>query len=131
IVTGPSPANLAALSSRGLTIGNTIYLPPGMNKEDEKALIIHELVHVMQYEKTGGIYALEALAAQHIGAEYDYGDAEGLRRARAEGKHFRDFNREQQAQIVEDYYVLRQRPGQQSELRIYENFIEELKRGDL
>ena len=35
---------------------------------------------------------------------YNYGD---LVQARADGKHFSDFNREQQAQICEDYYKVK------------------------
>ena len=36
------------------------------------------------------------------GEAYDYGDLQAKRGA---GKHYKDFNREQQAQMVEDYYL--------------------------
>jgi hypothetical protein len=62
---------------------------------------VHELTHVAQYEKIGAVYMPQALHAQFSAMGYNYGD---LTRARTDGKHFADFNREQQAQICEDYY---------------------------
>jgi hypothetical protein len=62
---------------------------------------VHELTHVAQYERIGAVYMPQALHAQFSAMGYNYGD---LTRARTDGKHFADFNREQQAQICEDYY---------------------------
>jgi Ca2+-binding RTX toxin-like protein len=67
-------------------------------------VMIHELVHVWQYEQEGSVYLPEAGAAQ-AGDGYEYGEVAGLRTAIAEGKGFASFNREQQGQIVQDYYV--------------------------
>jgi hypothetical protein len=64
---------------------------------------VHELTHVAQYEKIGAVYMPQALHAQYTTMGYDYGD---LTQARADGKHFSDFNREQQAQICEDHYLV-------------------------
>ncbi len=64
--------------------------------------VVHELTHVAQYEKTGSAYMAEAIHAQAFGAGYNYGN---LPTQQATGKHFKDFNREQQAQICEDYYL--------------------------
>ena len=55
-------------------------------------------------------------------------------KARADGKHYRDFNREQQAQIAEDYYVVKttghpgRYRGSQADLQ---PFIDEMRAGDL
>lgn len=65
------------------------------------AVAVHELTHVAQYQKIGAVYMPQALHAQGSAMGYDYGD---LTAARGAGKHFSDFNREQQASICEDYY---------------------------
>jgi hypothetical protein len=67
---------------------------------------VHELTHVFQYERAGSVYLGGAIHAQVTrgGDAYNYGKGPGLVAAKAAGKHFRDFNREEQAQIAEDYY---------------------------
>jgi hypothetical protein len=83
----------------------TINLPrTGPHARENLDILIHELVHVYQYERLGSVYGLESLYAQRTSG-YNYGGVEGLRRAQAEGKRFCAFNREQQAQIVQDYYL--------------------------
>jgi hypothetical protein len=85
------------------------------------------LVHVLQHERLGSVYIGQCLRAQRREG-YDYGGAEGLQRARADGKELRHFNREQQAQIVEDF-VNRQTIGE--DVTAYEPYIEELRRGEI
>jgi hypothetical protein len=62
---------------------------------------VHELTHVAQYQLVGAVYIPQALCAQQSAASYDYGDLVALKKA---GKHFSDLNREQQADLCEDYY---------------------------
>jgi hypothetical protein len=84
----------------------TINLPRrGPHARESLDILIHELVHVYQYERVGSVYGVESLYAQRT-TGYDYGGPEGLRQALSAGKHFCAFNREQQAQIVQDYYLL-------------------------
>ena len=64
--------------------------------------VVHELTHVAQYGSVGSAYMAQAIHAQAFGAGYNYGN---LPAQVATGKHFKDFNREQQAQICEDYYL--------------------------
>jgi hypothetical protein len=91
--------------------------------------LIHELTHVWQYQQVGAVYAFQALHAQNTPEGYDYGGAEGLREARDAGKGFASFNREQQAQIVEDYYRIRtgRSPdfgaGTAADLPLYASFV--------
>lgn len=89
---------------------------------------VHELTHVAQYEKVGAVYMPQALHAQFSAMGYDYGD---LRHARAGGKHFADFNREQQAQICEDYYLVANgRSGMYSGTKAdLQPFIEDMRTG--
>ena len=92
---------------RAFATFHTVNLPTlGDHARSNVAIVLHELVHVYQYERAGSRYFAEALLAQHE-AGYDYGGTEALHTARLQGKHLRDFNREQQAQIVQDYYTYR------------------------
>lgn len=90
--------------------------------------LIHELTHVWQYQQVGAIYMAQALHAQATGG-YKYGGAPGLRSAKTAGQGLLTFNREQQAQIVEDYYLLKnQRPvffgdAEHADLPLYAHFV--------
>lgn len=121
-------AVFALNEGRAFATFHTINLPSeGAHGRSNLAIVVHELTHVYQYERTGSLYLGQAIHAQAtIG--YGYGGADGLRQARAAGRHYRDFNREQQAQIAQDYYELLQSGGDRTE---YEPFIAELRAGDL
>lgn len=75
---------------------------------ESKDVMIHELTHVWQYENAGAIYMPQAVHAQVWGGGYDYGDVANLRLKQRAGEGLLSFNREQQAQIVQDFYSLRQ-----------------------
>lgn len=70
-------------------------------------LAVHELSHVMQYELVGAMYMPQAIHAQLFGDGYDYDNNPygSLTAARQAGVGFSVFNREQQAQICQDYYL--------------------------
>lgn len=111
---------------RAFTLFHTVNLPhSGEHRRQNRAILVHELVHVFQHERIGSLYIGQAVYAQNT-VGYDYGGPEGLRRAHAEGIRFRDYNREQQAQIVQDYYTLRQ---QGADVEAYRPFIAELREG--
>jgi len=113
---------------RAFATFHTVNLPTtGYHERSNVEILLHELVHVYQYERAGSRYFAEALLAQHE-AGYDYGGAEALQLARLQGKHLRDFNREQQAQIVQDYYVHR---GHGWDTAAFEPFMVELREGRL
>jgi hypothetical protein len=86
-------------SERAITTFHIIHAP----EELDLATAVHELTHVAQYEHVGAVYMPQALHGQTSEMGYNYGD---LAKARTEGKHYKDFNREQQAQIAEDYYLV-------------------------
>ncbi len=112
---------------RAFATFHTVNLPTtGYHERLNVAILFDELVHVYQYERAGSRYFAEALLAQHE-AGYDYGGTEALQEARAHGKHLRDFNREQQAQIVQDYYMQRCHGG---DTAAFEPFIAELRGGE-
>ncbi len=70
-------------------------------------VLIHELVHIWQYQQVGAAYIPMALKAQRSVEGYNYGGLPALEIAREEGGGLDDFNLEQQADIIEDYFRLR------------------------
>lgn len=66
-------------------------------------ILVHELVHVWQYQKYGSMYVYRSLHAQRTKEAYDYGGLEGLYNDMTKQKRITDYNFEQQAAIVEDY----------------------------
>jgi len=75
--------------------------------------LVHEMTHVWQFQQ--GLWFgedsipklfdwLEQQATNRTGM-YNYGGESGLQRFVDAGKHFLDFNFEQQASIIEDYYT--------------------------
>ena len=115
---------------RAFTTFHTINLAPNETID----VVVHELTHVYQYERAGSVYIGQAIHAQAtIG--YGYGGGPGLVADKAAGKHYRDYNREQQAQIAQDYYkevivggAASLTPDQKA---AYDFFIGELRAGDL
>jgi hypothetical protein len=73
--------------------------------------LVHEAIHVYQFERIGTLYIGQALHAQwRLGrACYRYGGPAGLRQAWRAGRRYCTFNREAQAQIAQDYYRRRQK----------------------
>ncbi len=85
----------------GVTLWHTINFNREINATAgswDMAWLIHELVHVAQYEHVGTQYLGEAIHSQAT-TGYGYGDGAGLA-----GKNFSDFNREQQGDILKHYY---------------------------
>jgi hypothetical protein len=86
--------------SRAYTKGNTINLPGKAHAYPHQyvSVIIHELVHVWQYQHGGWGYIPNALWAQAFGDGYDFGKA--LR----QGKPWAKMNPEQQGQMIQDAF---------------------------
>jgi hypothetical protein len=122
----------AANEGRAFATFHTVNLPKGEGVDT----VVHELTHVYQYERAGSVYIGQAIHAQAAGGRsaYDYDGPEGLVRDQERGKHFRNYNREQQAQIAQDYYrrVLQGSNGISDRQRqAYQFFIDELRAGEL
>ncbi len=111
---------------RAFTTFHTINMPTfGAHQRTNFAILLHELVHVYQYERTGGLYIAEAIYAQ-LTTGYNYGSPEDLQQCLLTGVCYRDFNREQQAQLVQDYY---ERLQANLPVAAYEPYIEEMRSG--
>lgn len=103
---GSVSAEILSAGGYARTIGNTINFPDGASRD--MALMIHELTHVWQYQHFGWKYAPQAIKAQ-IFEGYEYADEgksaeQTLKDARAAGKTIHSYNREQQGDILQDYF---------------------------
>ena len=108
---------------------HTINIPQaGPHTRQNQSIIAHELTHVYQYERIGSRYLGEAvyMLLKTKRNCYDYGGRSGLNYACSAGGHYSDYNREQQAMIVQDYYTLQQIGADTS---AYKPFITELRAG--
>lgn len=115
-------AKLKKYSGMGITTFHTINFNRKLNTaagNSDMKWLIHELTHVAQMENTGSQYLVEAFYAQA---------SEGYKYRLGEKKHFREYNREQQACIIADYYIAR---CSRSSTAAYEPYIIELKVGEL
>ena len=119
---------------RAFTTFHTINLPrSGWHSREHIDLLVHELIHVYQFECVGSVYIYQALRAQRTNG-YGYGGWSQLIKDRDQGMHFKDYNREQQGQIAQDYCreVLEQDRPDTDPIRLaYEPFVEDLKAGYL
>ncbi len=115
-------AKLKKCSGMGVATFHTINFNRKLNTaagNSDMKWLIHELTHVAQMEHAGSQYLVEALHAQaSTGYKYRPG----------EKKHFREYNREQQACIVADYYIARCLGVSTA---AYDPYIVELRAGEL
>lgn len=90
---------LFGINERAFTLGNIVYLK-GNDTSRQRDLLVHECVHVWQYQHCGPRYAAEALGAQwRLPNAYDW-ETERLRG----NLHWQDFNREAQAKLLDDIW---------------------------
>jgi hypothetical protein len=113
-------------NNRAFCTWHTINMPLELDKD--LPLLVHELTHTFQFERVGTVYIGPALLEQKKQgrAAYLYGGEEGLRRASAAGKRYRDYNREQQGQITQDFCA-RLHAGEDTSA--YAPFIAQLRAG--
>jgi hypothetical protein len=117
-----------AIGENARTPFDTIYFPPGTAKlgfSDFMPWLIHELTHAWQYQHGVGVMT-KLFWALHGAKAYVYGGEEALVEATRQGKHFKDFNTEQQGDILRDYYN-KLKAGQDTSA--YEPFVAEVKAG--
>ena len=96
----------------------TVHLPykkqvvggTAVSSRQNLPLLVHELTHVFQHHHVGSRYLGEAIYYLVTTKRdcYQYGGKNGLASCWQQGKTFAQFNREQQAQIVQDYFAKQQ-----------------------
>lgn len=96
-----------SFNERPFTMGNIIYMK-NTEAKDWNATLVHESVHVWQYQHEGSRYTADALGAQALlGTDRSY-------QWWREPNPWTAFNAEAQAEIFEDIYIegeLSRRPG--------------------
>ncbi|MDF1698912.1 MAG: hypothetical protein P1U56_23865 [Saprospiraceae bacterium] len=99
------------------------------NSEISSPVLVHELVHVWQYQKFGSVYIFRALKAQKSMVGYDYGGLEALYHRMLDNFVFTEFNFEQQGEIFEDYCRLQESNETVNPLWLasFEYFIEQVR----
>ncbi len=99
---------------------------------EDMAWLIHELVHVWQYEKMGAMYMARAVHAQN-NAGYNYKGIDKLRERQNQG--LKGFNLEQQGDIISDYYrILYMKDGlkpkwekpENVDASVYQSYVDKL-----
>lgn len=108
-------------ANNAITIGNNVMFPMPIGT-DRAYWLIHEVTHAWQYQHIGWKYLWDAIVAQFRGKPYDYGGEDGLNSHTS----IYEFNPEQQAQIVQDYYI-RVENGVNADA--WKPYIEEIKNG--
>ncbi len=95
-----------APQANAITVGNISYFPRVLTSDEvDIAWLMHELTHQWQYQHFGMIYLAQAIAAPtYVYCNPGETPAVALARCHTEGKKFGDFNREQEGDIVRDYY---------------------------
>lgn len=122
---------------RSFVTFHTVNMPDsgaGARSSSRLAIVVHELTHVYQFEVVGSIYMWQALQAQRSAEGYNYGGWRQLVKDWERGKHFRNYNREQQGMISQHFYdkvVAKGLPAEHPMYRAYEPFIDELRNGEL
>jgi hypothetical protein len=119
---------------RAFTLFRTINLTAsGRHSRGKLDLLVHEIVHVYQFERVGSVYIWQALRAQRTEG-YSYGGPDQLAKDRQVGLRFSDYNREQQGQIAQDYYkqvLTADPPADDRVSQAFQPFIDDLKDGIL
>ena len=116
-----------------ITLRNTCYFPVTLATNDpahplwlrDMGWLMHELTHAWQYQHDGIVYLYQAVFKSPT---YKYAPEgkqdETLRASSKEGKVFRDFNREQQGDIVRDYYFYLK---QNADVSAWDSYLVELR----
>lgn len=118
----------AKFGTKKIAVAYVSFNTINYNKKIKKEIFIHELVHIWQYQRFGSIYVARAIKAQRSKEGYEYGGAPNLYVKMLQGAKLTDFNFEQQADIIEDYYKIILHPEKASALNlsIYQYYAAQL-----
>lgn len=93
-------------AANAITIGNVSYFPRKLTGDlTDMGWLMHELTHQWQYQHDGIQYLFQAaFAPTYVYEEAGQRPSDAVKELSEKGKKFSDFNREQQGDIVRDYY---------------------------
>ncbi len=99
----------ARVANAPTTLGNQIRITPGFDflTEDNKAVLIHEMTHIWQYQTHGSGYITDALYHQ-LSSMIQTGtrNAAYMNYELDDTRDFSTYSAEEQATIIEDYYQI-------------------------
>lgn len=121
-----------------ITLGNHCYFPirlPSNHLASDHpdhykiSWLMHELTHVWQFQHMGWKYLFIAIFTQIRAGRsaYEFGGEAGLENRLKSGATFRDFNLEQQGDIIRSYY---DRICKGSDVRAWDSFINDIREDD-
>jgi hypothetical protein len=122
--------------ANAITIRNTSYFPRSLHTDDpqhsdwlaDMGWLMHELTHQWQYQHDGILYLFEAmLAPTYVYAPPGESPNTALQGFSKAGKKFRDFNREQQGDIVRDYYWSTKLDGANADRAGWDAYLKEVR----
>ena len=116
----PAPA------ANAITVRNISYFPRSLTGDSiDMDWLMHELTHQWQYQHFGIVYLVQAIfAPTYVYAPPGKTVEEALTEFSQAGKKFADFNREQQGDIVRDFYH-RLKAGQ--DVSAWEPYMQEVR----
>jgi Domain of unknown function (DUF4157) len=130
---GAALRGMPAPQANAITVGNTSYFPRDLTSNlVDLAWLLHELTHQWQYQHFGIVYLAQAIgAATYVYCNPGETPAGALARCHGEAKTFGSFNREQQGDIVRDYYFALMQPrdpnGMPPDLSAWEPYLQEIR----
>jgi len=92
---------LFGINDRAFTLGNTIYMK-NTNPSFYMEILVHECVHVWQYQNIGSRYTMDALGAQLIYGSSAYDWESELANGRND---WEKFNKEAQAELIQNIWT--------------------------
>lgn len=95
---------LFGTNDRAFTLGNTVYLK-GIDLADRPDILVHEVVHVWQYQHDGPRYTADALGAQVVYGWKGRGAYEWRAELDRGRTSWRDFNDEAQGAYVQQLWA--------------------------
>ncbi len=94
------------------TVGNNIYFEPQYEFEKNrnltyiKSILIHEFTHIWQYQNFGWKYAFGSMFDQLVSFLFSGERIGAYQYELKENKKLTDYGFEQQAQIIQDYWLI-------------------------
>jgi hypothetical protein len=112
--------------ANAITVGNVSYFPRKLTGDlIDMGWLMHELTHQWQFQHAGIIYLFQAaFAPTYVYEAAGQRPSDAVKELSEKGKKFSDFNREQQGDIVRDYYFALK---QNEDVSGWKSYLEEVR----
>lgn len=112
--------------ANAITVGNVSYFPRKLTGDlTDMGWLMHELTHQWQYQHVGIQYLFQAaFAPTYVYEAAGQRPSDAVKELSEKGQKFSDFNREQQGDIVRDYYFALK---QNEDVSGWQNYLKEIR----